>query len=224
VKIFRFLAQNFYSVGIMILFTLAALVISLAYYKRHRNLRIFTYYIAFSLLADMYAFYAFPYSSNAHFQLVILWATNQAFMLFEFIACNLFILRYTASALRRRIIRINGLLFFGFLILISIRIYPRNLSVSFVLWESIFLVPPCLIYFYDLFLRVTLRPLRDQPAFWIVTGILFLHACDIPLWLTVPFLGKYAEAAYTLNYIFYIMLFILLIRAYLCAPEESPVA
>jgi hypothetical protein len=220
VKLLDFLAQSFYCLGLMVLTTMAALVVSITHYRRHKSLRIFTYYIAFSLLADITVFVAFPYTGDWNFRLVVAAITTNAFLLFEFIGCNLFILRYIRSPLRRRIIRINGLLFFGLLIVGVAMTYPHVMMVAYIVLECVFLVLPCLIYFYELFLTANLRPLTDQPAFWAVTGILFLHACDIPLQMTIYFLGSYQEAAYTLNYILFSILFILLIRAYLCTPEK----
>jgi hypothetical protein len=220
VKLLSFLAQSFYCAGLMILTTMAALVVSITHYRRHRSLRIFTYYIALSLLADITAFFAFPYPPNWNFRLVVAAITTNAFLLFEFIVCNLFILRYIGSPLRRRIIRINGLLFFGLLIFGVAMTYPHFMMAYYIVLDSIFLVLPCLIYFYGLFSTANLWPLTDQPAFWVVTGILFLHACDIPLQMTIYFLGSHQETAYTLNYILFSVFFILLIRAYLCTPEK----
>jgi hypothetical protein len=216
-----FLAMSYYGVGIMMACTLAALVISIRYYRRHRNLRIFTYYIAFSFLQDMATFYALPYTHSWNLRMVMLVITALGFILFEFIVCNLFILRYIISPVRRRMIRIDCLLFFGILIFMYVGISHRILAGSYAVLESILIVPPCLLYFYELFLTVNIQPLKNQPAFWVVTGILFLHACDILLMLTFKFFGDYADAAFTLNYILYSLLFILLIRAYLCKPEKS---
>jgi hypothetical protein len=142
-------------------------------------------------------------------------------MLFSFIACNLFILHYIGSPLKRRIIRINGLLYFGVLIFAAAKTSFRLSEMFLAVSESIFLVPPCLVYFYELFSTVNLRPLKNQPAFWVVTGMLFLNASIIPLYLTVEYLGNYTMQSYTLNYILYSIFFILLIRAYLCPPENS---
>ena len=206
----------------MIAFTLAALVVSIKYYGRHRVLRIFTYYIAASLLQDLSALYILLCVHSGQLQTDLLEISVNTFMLFDFIVCNFFILHYISSPLRRRIIRLNGLLFLGLLILFYIRLYPRTLGLSLVPYQCIFLILPCLLFFYELFLTVNPQPLKNQPAFWVVTGILFLHACDVPLMLTVPFLQHYAQAAYSLNYILYSLLFILLIRAYLCTPTSLP--
>ena len=220
-KFISFLSLNYYCVGIMMFLALTALVTSIRYYRRHRNLRIFTYYIAFSLVESMVAYFSFVYPKFKFYQSFMLRGTYVCFGVFEFVVCNIFILHYIRSPLRRRIIRINGLLFLLFLIAMMTVI--RRITVSIFILDSVFLVPPCLIYFYELFLTVSPKPLKDQPSFWVITAILFLNACSIPLQLTFDFLGRYAEAAYSLNDILYGILFIMLIRAYLCRPENRRV-
>jgi hypothetical protein len=63
--------------------------------------------------------------------------------------------------------------------------------------------------------------LKNQPSFWIITGILFLNTSSIPMLLTAGLLGNYSAAAFCLNFILYSILFILIIRAYLCTPVNQ---
>jgi len=200
---------------------MAALVISIIYYNRHPNLRILTWYIAFSLLQDLATGYAFPSPSPGSFRLLLWHIITVTFMFFEFTACSLFILHYINSPQRRRIIRINGLLFFGLAIFAAVLTHPDLDDPYITAPEAAFLVVPCLIYFYELFLTKNLHPLTAQPAFWVITGILFLNACDIPLLLTAKLMGSYFRDVFSLNYILYIILFLLLIRAFLCPPESD---
>jgi len=214
----------------MILFTVAALIIGIVHYKRHRNLRILTWYIAFSLFQDISCSYAFPHRHPGNFRVDQMYVTAIGFMLFEFIACNLFILRCIHSPQRRRVIKINALLYFGLMAVDAALTFPDfsrmydMYAMYYVLPESFFLVLPCLIYFYELFLTRNLRPLTGQPAFWVITGILFLNACEIPLLVASKLLKEsthYFNEAFSLNYILYSILFGLLIRAYLCPPESN---
>ena len=180
VKLLNFLAQSFYCAGLMFLLTMAALVVSITHYRRHRSLRIFTYYIALSLLADITTFFAFPFPRDWNFLVVIAAITTIAFILFEFIACTLFILRRIGSPVRRRIIRINGLLFFGLLIF---RICYDTSSLCWVsdfasCWTVSSPSLPCLIYFYGELFTSEPSPINGPAVLWVATGILFLHACD----------------------------------------------
>jgi len=221
-NIFAFLAECHYLVGVMILSAMAALVISIIYYNYNRGLRIFTYYIAFSLLQDMAAYYASaPFGPARNFQLVVFHVTTIAFMLFEFTVCNLYILGYVGSRPGRRFIRVSGLLFLGFLIFSAARNVLNFSDSDYAVPECVLLTISCLIYFYELFLTMNLRPLKDQAAFWVVTGILFVNACDIPLLLTIRFMRSYYDEVFSLNYILYTILFVLLIRAFLCPPEKD---
>jgi hypothetical protein len=221
VTILQYFSRCYYCVALMILFTVAALVTSIVYYRRHSSLRIFTYYIAFSLLESIGDCYYCTSAASKNFRAILLGIAYNAFMLFEFIVFIIFILHYTGSPRRRWIIRIDALLFFGLLVFFAIwKSFLQALEHSYFLVESVFLVLPCLIYFFELFQTVNPRPLKNQPSFWVVTGILFLNACSIPLLLTSGFMGIYKEAAFTLNYILYSVLFILLIRAYICPPEK----
>jgi hypothetical protein len=205
----------------MVLFTVAAPIISIVYYNRHPNLRILTWYIAFCLLQDMASGYALPSLTSGSFRLLLWHIITISFIFFEFTACSLLILYYIRSPLRRRIIRINGLLFFVLIIFAAALAHPDLDNPDVVVPEAAFLVVPCLIYFYELFLTKNLRPLASQPAFWVITGILFLNACDIPLLLTARLMGSYFREVFSVNYILYIVLFVLLIRAFLCPPESK---
>ena len=211
---------GYYSIGLLILSTTIALVFSILYYRRHKDLRIFTFYIALSLLADLITVYAIIVSprSDTTLPVVISAVVTYVFMLAEVITYHLFVLHYIDSLPWRRIIRVNGLAFFIALACLATHTagYMHNHSNYFAVLESAFLVPPCLIYFYRLFQTVSLQPLREQPPFWIITGVLFLKASSIPLMLTRGFLGRFAMIALALNCMLYSLSFILMIRAYLC--------
>ena len=202
----------------MMMATLAALVVSLRYYNRHKDLRIFTYYILFSFLQDLTEFFAPAVKMNKLTSRIILASSENAFMLFEFFVCNYFILQHLSSARRRMAVKLNALIFFCLLLYLGLRYYKVIYLRSFFLFEAIFLVLPCLLYFYELFVNVRPVPLKNQPSFWIITGILFLNACSFPMLLTLGLLGKYSHAAFFLNFILYSIFFILIIRAYLCTP------
>ena len=219
-KLLNFLAQSYYSTVIMIVATVAALVVSIRYYGRHKDLRIFTYYIAFSLLEDVIGIcgYMAPDRRSAYLPTSI--AIN-SFALFEFIICHLFILHYIKSPKRKLIIKISLFVYPALLAFILIKKYPGSIYTPYFLLGCIFMVPPCLLYFYELFQNVNLKPLKDQPAFWIVTAFLFHNACTIPYALTGGFLGKYQVAATSVVYFLYSIVFLFIIRANLCSPENN---
>jgi hypothetical protein len=219
-RLLDYLSQCYYSMIVMMVATVAALVVSIVYYGRHRELRIFTYYIAFSLVEDGIGICSFmaPDWRAAYIPTSI--AIN-SFAIFEFIICHLFILHYITSPIRKSILKINLFVYPALLAFIMIKKYPGSIYIPYFLIGNIFMVIPCLFYFYELFQKVDLQPLKDQPAFWIVTAFLFHSACSIPYALTGHFLGKYQVAATTVVYLLYSIVFLFIIRANLCRPEKS---
>jgi hypothetical protein len=217
-NLFSYLSGYYYCVGIMVVSAVAAFLISLKYYGLHKELRIFTYYIALSIIQDMTVFFFLGRQwEKGPFYRVAGYFTN-FFMLAEYSIFVLFILAFISSRKRKWVIWINSLVFFGVVLRIWIGMPAFLYSGELFLVESLFLILPCLLYFYELLMHVSPEPLKNDPSFWVVTGILFLNACSIPLLLTRHMLGKYSEAAYSLNYLLYAILFLLLNRAYRCKP------
>jgi hypothetical protein len=90
--------------------------------------------------------------------------------------------------------------------------------------ESLFILIPCLFYYYQLFVSQE-TTLKNHPPFWVVTGILFYTSCSIPVFLLVDYINKnlsgYYNVVFSLNYVLYILLFSLFIKAYLCKREVT---
>ena len=203
--------------GLLILVELAALAVSIWNYRRHRTLRIFTWYTMFSLVQLWFEF-VYVNAGEPVILRNIGGGISNVFMLFEFLVCILYIVRNISSRSRKIAIFINAALYLGLIVAASLRNYHILYRSSFFFTESFFLLLPCLLYFYDLFVSGHPVLLKNEPAFWIVTGFLFLNAGSIPMYIAEEFGDHYSIAIYSLNYILYTVLFVLLIRAYRCPP------
>lgn len=201
--------------------TLIALVISIKYYHRHRELRVFTYYILLSLLEDSTSVYETIMGPDIFFPHVIHGVIANMFMLTEFSVFVYFILQHISTVKRRRAIQIDAVLFFLLVLWTMLRDHRFIIIAGLFPVESFFLVLPPLLYFFELFIRAPSNALKDQPAFWIITGILFLNCCSIPLQFAKAYMGRHAIEWYNLNYLLYALFFFLLIKAYLCKPEPQ---
>lgn len=77
--------------------------------------------------------------------------------------------------------------------------------------EGLLVVLPCLEYYYGLFRNPPANNLLNEPYFWVITGILLLFSCLIPLSLIGDFLVRHFpytfDAIYWLNFFAYIALF-----------------
>jgi hypothetical protein len=80
-------------------------------------------------------------------------------------------------------------------------------------------------YFYTLFKEPPVKNLLREPSFWIATGIAFVHGLNIPLFLMNDFLMNRFNTLwfhlYTINFIAYCFLFVLLIISLLCDKPDK---
>jgi hypothetical protein len=224
VKIFDFLAQHNYCEGLMIFTALITFIFSLKYYKRHRAFRIIPYYIGFCLVQAMVVdFYLYVSPRGDRLAMTLENISTAAFTIFEFCVFSLLILPYIAGAGRRLAIKLNVVLFSIGGTLLYLRTFPHDSIYPMSLLELIALMPPCLIYFYELFTIMNPKALKDRASFWIVIGIVYLGACSFTLLLSYEYMGRFVDGAFALGNLFYSILFVLFIRAYKCSPEEGVV-
>jgi len=91
--------------------------------------------------------------------------------------------------------------------------------------EAFLIAVPCFNYFIELFKFPPTKSLRNDPAFWISTGILFFIVCTLPFSIIENHLAeidlKATRRLYSLFFIFYVVLFCMIIRAYLCKLKEE---
>jgi hypothetical protein len=219
VKFIEFLALYNYCEGLLIIFVLIAFIFSLKYYGRHRAFRIIPYYFGFWLLMEGTEFYWYISTPGDRFGNVLNLITA-SFTIFEFCVFSQLILHYIAGAGRRLAVKLTTVIFFIAEIFLYFRAFPQNPIASMCLLESAALVPPCVIYFYELFTNMNTMALKDRPSFWVVTGIMCQDVYNACLLLSKEYMGRFSSDAYTFAILFYCVLFVLFMRAYKCSPEE----
>ncbi len=139
----------------LVLMTFIALIFSIRYYWRHRTLRVFTYYIFFSLLADIADLWDRAYGGIEYGKHVVLNIYYNSFIVFEFLVSSLFILYYVKNSSRRLAIKTTIIVYlamFSMITFVHVDFLPR---IMYIIAESVLLVFPCLIYYYELFVTVT---------------------------------------------------------------------
>lgn len=86
--------------------------------------------------------------------------------------------------------------------------------------ELLLLAVPCFLYYYDLLRKKPAGNLRDNPSFWITTGLLFYCITIIPFFIISKDLQQNNEAlyraAYALHYILFGFLFLAITKAIQC--------
>ena len=92
--------------------------------------------------------------------------------------------------------------------------------VSLSTFDSISLIISSFFYFYELFKSSSYIEIKELPAFWVVTAILFYNCCSLPIFVFLRFFYAsntyYYRIMFSLNYILYGLVYIMFVKAYLC--------
>jgi len=149
------------------------------------------------------------------------------FLLIEFLSIFIFIYKTISNVSLRKKLQIillgyaiatlSNWLYFSSPIL-----YPNN----FVFVQSIFVVSLGVLSLINFFKGSLKLNLLNEPALWVTTGTFLYFLCTIPLYAAGKFIlddeGFIQEPSlYSINYLCYSILFILIIRAFLCNPAEK---
>jgi len=152
------------------------------------------------------------------------------FTLLELLIFSHFYHQLIKNRIVKKLIVVTNLLFVFFFIYMGVgdkNFYDKGISEStqsiVYTVEAIILLLLCSFYFFELFKKLPVADLKNEPVFWVSTGLFFFLVCTLPYSLMENYIDKYypnmSFTLYSLFYVFYILLFIMIIRAYLCKPE-----
>jgi len=219
------ISKFFYSDFLMIGTTCVALVLGLKFWKSKKHMRIITIYLIVALVVDIVSGYIELHVKSEFAVLHILPVCLSVYVLTEITTFVIFINR---NILDYRLRQTSKFLFVIFLILFFYLVPNKylpaeNQTNSVMVLESLFIVVPCLFYFYEVF-KLSTPNLRGNYSFWVITGILFYNACSIPIFLIAKYIEKHIsarsyDAVVSFNFILYTCMFLLFIKAYLCKKE-----
>ncbi len=228
-KIYLHWKVCFFTEAILVMLLFVALWISLKNRKKHAEMKFFPFYIS-CLLTVFFSVYTSLCSSIAY-QFTVSRFNFSNYIDYFFILIELFVFTHFFSKIisNRKIKLIliclsTAFIPYFFIELYSDRYFPRSISETIqsrvYTVESLILLFPCFVYFYELFKKAPTLDLKNEPSFWIVTGWSFFATCTLPYSLMENYLRQNHSALmtelYSVFYIFYSLLFIMIIRAYLC--------
>ena len=153
---------------------------------------------------------------------------NNILLIFHFTFLSLFIIKVMP---RKKEIKYLKSIFWVFLLLIIYLLIKNDIStqVNHIFSVSNFgLSIFCIIYYFKLFNNLPTLNLRKDPAFWIVTGVFFAMALNIPICATIDFLkNKISYDAYlifaSILMFCYSIMHLFFIKAILCTMQMKQV-
>jgi len=89
--------------------------------------------------------------------------------------------------------------------------------------EATILLPICFFYFVEIFKKNPDLNLKNEPAFWLSTGLGFFLTCTLPYSFLENYFRKnnvdLLNTSYTIFYVFYIVMPLKIIKTILCKPK-----
>lgn len=196
-----------------------SLVIGLKNYRRHKELRVFTYLLLFDLIQVASTFYYYMHWKQLQGWMVQI-VTTLAYILFESVVCTRFIcsqLIYPKAKLAISLLPI--LVAIESVLVLIVKTMDQFQQMAVV--DCVTLTIPCMLYFYQLFTHPSIRSLKTDPAFWIITGLLLLKCGSLPLWMSRGLSDAVSAAISSLNFILYTVFFAMVGKAFLCVPAAK---
>lgn len=233
-EIYQHWKDCFFTEAVLVGVLLTALFVSVKNRKKHFTLRLFPFYFScliivfLSLYANIYSKEVIMYSlTKFNFHHYIDYFSTLIELL---VFVHFFTLIIESPKFRKVLITITILfVLYYFVELYFDKRFSRSISETtqsrVYTIESLILLIPCFVYFYELFKKPPTLNLRQEPAFWIVSGLSFFVTCTLPYSLLENYLRKnylyLMTTLYSVFYIFYILLLLMIIKAYTCNPKRS---
>lgn len=227
-KLISFLEERYYGDLIMAFFELIAIITGLILVRKDKTGIFFIAYLIFDfsiLLIDYFILsstfiskYRFNFFNNL---------SNTLISFVELLVYYHFFIKIIRNNMVIKVIKtlrvIFSIIIVSFMVTEFSFLTNRYSYVSLLIGaiEFLFLLFPCLIYFYELLKNAPTISLYRRPSFWIVTGICFYSGISIPYYLLNRFVfSNQYEYRYLMGLLFFnipfILNFIFLTRAFLC--------
>jgi len=233
-EIYQHWKDCFFTETLLVGVLVTALIISIRDRKKHLSLRFFPFYFScllivfLSLYVNMYSKEVITYSlTKFNFHHYIDYFST----LIELLIFVHFFTQVIEDRLFKKILIAITALFilYYFIELYFDKRFSRSISETtqsrVYTIESLILLIPCFAYFYELFKKPPILNLRQEPAFWTISGLSFFITCTLPYSLLENYLRNnylyLMTTLYSVFYIFYILLLLMIIKAYSCSPKKS---
>ena len=233
--IIKALEDQFYTPAFRIVGLILVLIVSLKHRKKFIPLKYFPFYATTLLLDDVF-FYWYHIAEEANYHGDFFWGLSSyldyLFTFVELIFFSHFYYHLSYTQIIKKLILVFNVFFGLFFVYMAIKdkyfyegVSGVTQSIVYTV-ESIILLFLCSFYFIDLFKKLPVVNLKNEPGFWVSTGLMFFMACTLPYSLLQNKIMKnypysFFSTSYSIFDVFYVLLFLMIIRAYLCKPVKA---
>jgi hypothetical protein len=220
--------QKVYYTDLLMLTTeLIALIIGLLYIRKQKTGQLFIFYILFDLLILVSNLYlsSLNWNSMSTFKINFVYYSNSLISLIEL---SVYFYFFKEVLKNRRMLKALKIMEITYILVMIVFLTTRfqfltgsfmNSTYTVGALEFVFLMPPCLMFFYEIINKDSAISLHERPSFWIVTGIFFYAFISIPYYLLAPNIRQtpyFHILVSTLFNIPYSINFVFLTKSFLC--------
>lgn len=202
-----------------------AIATGIIHRKRHKEMRFVVYYPLASLIETISS----PIINIEFPKLRAIGVADMSaniFLLIEFVIIyHYFVLILTNKKVKRSLYFI-ALIYLPIMVAMWVckKTFNSDPEILFVP-QAICVLYPTFCYFIESLKTPSKLELRREPSFWMTTGIMIYFGCTLPLFLLndiIDFHRGFERSIYSINFLCYALLFILITNAYLCKKKEAP--
>jgi len=225
-KLINLLEKDYYGFLFMAFCVMTAISTCLLFFRKNTISLFFLIY--FILDFAMLVFYCYTISSEPNSNLKTLtFISNTIISLVEFLVYYYFFLKIIHNKAVIKLMKLFRVAFVSIIIIFTITSFNLQINQNYyssnilTVMEFMLLLPPCFVYFYQLFKSDPIIILTQRPSFWIVTGIFFYTLISIPYYLLSRFVyNNEYEYRHVLDLVFFYAPisanFIFLTKGFLC--------
>jgi hypothetical protein len=207
----------------LILCSMYAVIVGCIYKNRFREMEYLYFYPLASFVETVFS--SIIYSDTIHSATKgIPEVEVNVFLLVEFFCIYIFFLRLFKSKKIRKTLYVFAAIYLS--VIVALWTFKNNLATSpnyLFVPQAIIILIPGFYYLIGLLNNPSRFELKNEPAFWIVIGLILYFGGTLPLFLLtrlINFSNTLDRSVYTINFLCYGILFLLMIKAYLCKKKK----
>ena len=216
----------------MFLTLIIALLVTITKRNKYKKLKFFPFYFGFFIvrLSIRYAhIYNSGYPPNEDPFYYFDGFFEYLLVMLELLIFMQFFYQVLYSSNKKKIIKFLCIIFviFGISRLINDSILYSHIIISTItqmfFLEAVLLLISCFLYYLQIFKSPPTLKLLNEPSFFVVTGLFFFLICSFPYSLFLDLISNYPSIyrfIFSIIYIFYILLFLMVIKAFYVNQRE----
>lgn len=218
-EVFYALTQLF-----LIVSGLCAVIVGIIKKNRNKEMRYIIYYPAASVIETITA-PIINYESPKLKSMGVADMSTNIFLLIEFVIIYHYFLQILKSKSKKKnlwVISVSYTLGIAFLWVCK-KTFNNNPEILFVP-QAICILYPTFCYFFESLKNPSRIELISEPSFWVISGLMLYFGCTLPLFLLndfIDFSKGFEKSIFSINFLCYGLLFILITKAYLCKKKEA---